>query len=389
MVKILMRISATVVPGIAPQWPELAVGGPLLTSPAWLRSMGGRFGDRMVTIVVSRDGAAKLAALATVQSKPAPGEFFDLHHVLVSPAPVLPLTDAARAARAGLASSAPPPERWVPNLVVMLPGYECVPVGSGRHDSGLLDRLADTACRWAQAQNLPTVAFLYTHPEPAGLGTALADHDFTGIPLSLTWALSVPADGGMNDYLAMLPAKRRRETTREIHRLGQAGVSVRQLEPREVLAESTLVAMAALRAQLVRKYRGKADEQREREKLGFLIADVCAGKAQVFAAEADDAMIGFALFCPHGDCWYCLAAGYDYADPRCRFCYFATAFYGAVPAAARAGVRSLAYGQGSGQAKRSRGCAGIPLTGWVRSADPAITAAVRASADITELQPAS
>jgi hypothetical protein len=383
-----MGISSEIWPGVAPQWPELAVGGPLLTSPGWLGSMSGRFGDRTDTVLVTQDGEPEVAALATVQSAPAPGEFFDLHHVLVSPALVLPLTDAARAARADLVSSAPPPDCWVPNLVVMLPGYECVPVGPGRDDVKLLGELADGACRWAEQQNLPTVAFLYTHREPAGLGTALADRGFIAIPLSLTWVLPLSA-GGLSDYLAALPRKRRREATREMRRLEEAGVSVRRLDCGELLAESTLATMAALRAQMVRKYRGRADVRRERTKIEFVLADVCAGRAEVFAAEADGTMIGFSLFCPHGDCWYCLAAGYDYADPRSRFCYFATAFYGAVPAAAQAGVRSLAYGQGSGDAKRSRGCVGQPLTGWVRSADPALTAAVLASAEITELQPAS
>jgi hypothetical protein len=383
-----MGISSAIWPGIAPQWPELAVGGPLLTSPAWLGSMSGRFGDRTDTILVTQDGEAKVAALATAQSSPAPGEFYDLHHVLISPALVLPLTDAARAARADLVGSAPPPDRWVPNLVVMLPGYECVPVGPGRGDVTLLGELADGACRWAEQQNLPTVAFLYTHRDPAALGTALADRGFTAMPLSLTWVLPVSA-GGLSDYLAALPHKRRRESAREMRRLEEAGVTVRQLDRDELLAESTLTTMAGLRAQMVRKYRGRADERRERTKIEFVLADVCAGQARVFAAEADGTMIGFALFCPHGDCWYCLAAGYDYADPRSKFCYFATAFYGAVPAAAQAGVRSLAYGQGSGDAKRSRGCVGQPLTGWVRSAEPALTAAVQASAKITELQPAS
>jgi len=383
-----MGISTEIWPGVAPQWPTLAAGGPLLTSPAWLRAMSGRFGDRTVTILVTEDGQAKLAALATVQTTPAPGEFFDLHHVLVSPAPVLPLTDASRTARLELARSAPPPDRWVPNLVVMLPGYECVPVGPGRDDDRLLGELARGASRWAERQDLPTVAFLYTRGHPAGLGTALAAHGFTAVPLSLTWVLPVPA-GGLSEYLATLPRKRRREAARELQRLEEAGVSIRHLDPGEVRAEPTLATMAALRAKLVRKYRGRADEQRERAKLGTLIADVCGGQAQVLAAEAGGKMIGFALFCPHGDCWYCLAAGYDYASPHSRFCYFATAFYGAVPVAARAGVGSLAYGQGSGQAKRSRGCAGVPLTGWLRSADPAITAAVRASAEITRLQPST
>ncbi len=383
-----MPISTQICPGVAPAWPELANSDSLLTSPAWLRAMSGRFGDQTVTIVVADDGDARLAALATAQSAPAPGEFYDLHNVLITPAPVLPLTDAARAARTDLMTTAPPADRWVPNLVVMLPGYECIPVGSGRYDRRLLDELTDGLCRWADKQGLPTIAFLYTRPEPPGLPAALADRGFTAVPLSLTWALTVPA-GGMTEYLAQLPPKRRREAGREIQRLTDAGVSVRRLDRAELLAEPTLGTMAALRAQMVRKYRGQAQDERERTKIGFLLEDVCAGQAEVFAAEADGNMIGFALFCPHGDCWYCLAAGYDYADPRYRFCYFATAFYGAVPAAARAGIKTLAYGQGSGQAKRSRGCLGTTLTAWVRSSEPELAAAVRASAEITELQPAS
>ena len=192
----------------------------------------------------------------------------------------------------------------------------------------------------------------------------------------------------MTGYLAALAPKRRAEAGRELRRLGEAGVHVRQLGPGELADEPTLTRIASLRAQMQRKYRGRADDLRELAKLRPLLADVCAGQATVFAAEAGGAMLGFTLFCPHGDCWYCLAAGYDYADPRSKFCYFATAFYGPVPIAARAGVRSLAFGQGSAGAKKSRGCLGLPLTGWLRSSDPALTTAIRASAQITELAPA-
>jgi hypothetical protein len=383
----LTEVSVRIWPGIAPQWPTLAVDGPLLTSSPWLNALAGRLGDQQLTIVVTQDGEARLAALATVHRTPAPGELFDLHHVVVTTASVLPLTESARAARAGLTAAAPPPERWVPNLIVMLPGYECVPVGPGRDDLALLRELVSGVVSWAEQQNLETVAFLYTHAEPAGLGTALSDHGFTAIPLSRTWVLPVPADG-FSAYLAALPPKRRAEAGRELRRLDDAGVRVRQLGPDELTDEPTLARIAALRAQMQHKYRGKADDQRELAKLRPLLADVCGGQAIIFAAEANDALIGFSLFCPHGDSWYCLAAGYDYADPRSRFCYFATAFYGPVPVAAAAGVRSLAFGQGSAGAKKSRGCVGLPLTGWIRSAEPELTAAIQAAAQVTELEPA-
>ncbi len=381
-----MGTAVRVSPGIAAEWPALAADGPLLASPTWLRVRRASFGNQMISIVVTQDGQAKLAALGTVVREPRPDEFYDLHFAVAGPAPVLPLTEAARAARAELARTAPPPERWVPNLIVTLPGNECVPVGPGRGDPALLGELVGGALTWAEQENLPTVAFMFTHADPPGLDLALAGHGFTAIPLSRSWVLPVPP-GGLDAYLAALPAKRRREASRELRRLADTGVSVRQLDLGELEAEGTLAALATLRARLVRKYRGKADDLRELGKLQRLITDVCGGQPKVFVAEADGDLLGFSLFCAHGDCWYALVNGYDYADERSRFCYFATIFYAPMPIAADSGVRSLAFGHGSGGAKKSRGAAGLPLTGWIKSADPELSAAAAASAKVTALEP--
>jgi len=383
-----MSVRTEICQGIAPGWAELASTGPLLASPGWLRAMDGRLGERVVTIVVSERGIARVAALGSVQTTPRPLEFFDLHHVLISTAPSLPLTDQARAGRAELAATAPGPGRWTPNLVVMLPGYECVPVGPGRDDPALLGALVDGACRWAARQDLRAVAFLYVREESAGLAGALAAGEFTSMPLSLTWDLPVPPDG-LAGYLRGLPRKRRQDATRELLRLGEAGVEIGRLDPGATLAEPVLRTLTALRCQLVRRYRGAADEPAERRRLEALIRDVCAGQAQVITAEADRRMIGYALFGGYHDAWHCLSLGYDYSDPRSRFGYFATAFYGAVPAAAAAGAATIGYGQGAARAKRARGCVGTPLTGWVRSADPDLAAAIRASAAVTALGPAA
>ncbi len=384
----MVSVSSTVHAGIAPQWPALARGGPLLTSVEWLRAMEGRLGGQTVTIVVSEHGRAVLAALASVQTAPAPREGFDLHQIFVSPTAPLPLTPAARTARAELADSAPPPQEWVPSLVVMLPGYECLPVGSGRHDARLLGELADAACAWAARHGMRTVAFLYTRPDDVSLAAVLADRGFVGVPLSLTWDLRVPA-GGLPDYLAALPAKRRREAKRELSLLDRAGVRLGELDRSALTSECALGQMAALRCQLVRKYRRHTDEKSERARLDRLINDVGAGQARVINAVVEDLMVGFALFCPYGSTWHCLALGYDYTDPRSRLCYFGTAFYGTVPVAAAAGAGFLSYGQGAAHAKRARGCIGTPLTCWLSTADPALAAAVHTSAAVTVLEPST
>lgn len=346
--------------------------------------MGGRLGSRIVTIVVSQDGEPVAAAHASVQTEPA-RDIIDLHHILVSPTPPLPLTQAARAARAELVSAAPPPPRWVPSLVVMLPGNECLPVGPGRDDVRILGELATAACTWADQHDLRTVAFLYTRPRDASLAAALAGGGFTGIPLSITWDLPVPASG-MAAYLDALPRKRRKEARREIARLEQAGVRIRELDRDTLTSGAVLDQLAALRDNLAVKYGKHSDLEAERARLSGFITDLGAGQARVIAALAGDVLIGFALFCPFADTWYCLAVGFDYADPRSRLCYFAVAFYGAVPLAAASGAKWISYGQGAAQAKRSRGCAGTPLTCWVRTKDPALEAAVRACASVSELE---
>lgn len=384
-----MSVTSAVCLGVAPRWAALAAGRSVYASPGWLATMSRRLGGVTVTIVVSENGEPVLAALASVQAAPAPREVFDLHYIFVSPDPPLPLTDATRGTRAELAGAAPPPGAWVPSLIVMLPGYECLPVGPGRHDPRLIGELVDAACAWAAGQCLRTVAFLYTRPDDVALAAALASRGFDAAALSVTWDLPVPA-GGLPGYLAALQAKRRKETRRELALLDRAGVRIGELD-RAVLASDVLGSsavlgdLAALRCQLVRKYGKDASPQAERVRLTTLIREVGAGEARVVTASADGELVGFALFCPHGDTWYCLSLGYDYADPRSRLCYFGTAFYGAVPLASAAGARWLSYGQGAASAKRSRGCAGTPLTCWVRTGDAALAAAVRTSAAITKL----
>ena len=364
--------------GVPPQWAPLAGTGPLFASPGWLRAMDGRLGAPPRAFVVDDGGRAALAALGTVQEVPRPGEFFDLWHVLAGPAPGLPLTGAARARREVLSRTAPPPSRWLPALVMMLPGYECVPVG----DPAFTGELVDGVRRWAAAQGIATVAWLYVRPD-AALDRELAGRGYQGVPLSVTWDLPVGPDG-LAGYLAGMPRKRRTEALREMARLGEGGVTVGLLGPEQVGA--AFDRLVDLRCQLVRKYRAGADVAVEAGRLRVLVDDVCGGRPVVVTAASGPDVLSFALFAPWGPDWHCLAVGSDYTDPRSRYAYFATAYYGVLPAAAAAGVQRLGYGQGASVAKRARGCVGTPLRAYVHSTDPEVAAAVRASAGVTELE---
>lgn len=375
-----VSIDIEVRPGLYTGWPGRTGDAPLLASPGWLRAMAGRLGPRPVTLIVREAGAVAAVSYGSVQERARPGEFFDLYHVLVSTALALPLTPPARASRARLAATAPPPDRWVPNLTVMLPGYECHVLGPGRHAPHVLGALVDGAVEWATGAGLGTVAFLYTTPDEPELAATLTDRGFTRIPLSLTWDLHLPGSHP-TDYLAMLPRRRRVEVRRERRLLRESGVTAVPVE-----AEAVFEDLVALRCRLVEKYRGPADVPTEAARLRALVEDVAGGAPRVQVALTDDgAIVGFALFAEHGRTWHAVAVGYDYRDPRSRLTYFETAFYSAAERAYAEGITTLGYGQGSWQAKRARGCRATALTGWFHSAERDLLDAVRASAAATRL----
>lgn len=374
-----MNATVLVEEGVSTQWPALATDVPMLATPGWLRAMEGRLGARPLTFVVREGGRAVLAAYASMQTAHRPGEFFDPHHVLIAPTADFPLTDSARAARAELAGSAPGPHEWLPSLVVMLPGYECVPVGPASTDGAALTALVSGVLRWAADAGVPTVTFLYTRPGQTELAATLRAAEFTELPLTYSWDLHLPGTG-IDDYLAALPCKRRREAHREARTLAEAGVRVGVAD-----VEPAFDDLVRLRCDLVAKYRGGADADRERSRLRTMIDVVAGGDPTLLLASVDGVPLGFALFAPHRDEWLCLAVGFDYSDSRSRLTYFGTAYYRAVETAYETGVTTIGYGQGAWQAKRARGCRPTLMTGWVHSTDPALGAAARASAAVTRL----
>lgn len=364
-------LTAEVVDGLAAEWPGLVGDGPLFATPGWLRAMDGRLGGRTVTVLVRRDGQAVLAAFASVQDVPRPGEVFDPHEMLLKPNPDVPLTPAATAVRAEVSATL----EWAPSLVLMLPGYECTPVGPAHADPDAALALVDAALEWAGRNGIPTVAALYTRPEATALTTALTARGFVAGPLPPTWELRLPGTG-LDDYLAHLPHKRRIEARRELRLLDRNGVRITPVD-----AHAAFDTLVDLRCRLVAKYRGgRHDPAAERRRLRHIVDDVAAGHPHVLLATADDTPLGFALFAGHAGVWHCLAVGTDYDDPRSRLTYFATAYYRAAEHAYANGIRTIGYGIGVRQVKQARGCTPVPLTGWAHSTDPATAAALHAIA---------
>jgi hypothetical protein len=364
--------------GVPDWWDELAGPVPLLGTQPWLRVMSGRAGRQALTFSVPAGGGRpQVAMYGTLQAGPRPGEVFDLHTLVGTSADLMPLTAAARAARAGL--DPPGPSRWTPSLVLMFPGYECFPVGPGGTDPATMDTLVGGLVAWARAAGVQSIGFLYMRPAAAALAGAAERHGFSEVPLTYSFDLPIPGPD-FADYLAVLPSKRRREVRRELRRIADAGIELTRPPVGEVFDD-----LVRLRCALVRKYRGDVDVDNERTKLRRSVDEVAGGEPHVFCATAGGTVLSAAMFAGTDRDWTGLVTGTDPTDPRSRLCYFATTYYEPVRAAAARGARLLRYGHGSWNAKLSRGCQPTLMTAWVLGLDPDVAAAVRRSAASTAI----
>ncbi|GII62164.1 hypothetical protein Skr01_22490 [Sphaerisporangium krabiense] len=364
-----MRAFAAV-PGRVADWDRLSAGGPMFATTEWLDAMRGRVPGAAYTFALREAGETRLALYGTVLDREATGEIFDLPYILAGDPRVFPLSEASRAARATWRP--PPAESWYPNLVVMLPGYECHALGPLAADPGALSELVGAIVAWAKEQELRAVAFLYTPPGAAALRQALPGHGFTRVPLSYSCELPLPG-AGFDDYLAALPRKQRTETRRELRVLAAAGVRVRAVPVTDVPED-----VVTLKCAHSAKYNGgPADRAKVRARLRGLCA---LRDPLLFRAERDGTLVGYGLFARYGDVWYCVSTGMDYARAESRNAYFATVFYEPVRLAPEAGVRRVHYGQATWRAKMSRGCEAVEMPGWVRAEDPALARVVADSA---------
>lgn len=361
------------VPGRPPEWRDLAAGGPMFATEEWLAAMRGRIPGDGVTFLLRDSGRARLALYGTVLREPGE-ELFDLPYVLAGDARPLPLSEDSRAARASWRP--PPTESWYPNLVVMLPGYECHPLGPLAADAGALSELTGAIVAWAGERGLRLVAFLYTPPGTAPLQDVLAAKGFSRVELAYSCEMALAGES-FDDYLGALPRKRRTEARRELRRLAQAGVRTRAVTVTEVPGD-----VVRLKRAHSAKYGGAPpDPARVRARL----AGLCAGSALLFRAERGESLVGYGLFTEHAGDWYCVSTGMDYDRGDSRHAYFSTVFYEPVRHAYLAGVRRIHYGQASLGAKLARGCHAVEVPGWVLALDERFAPVVAESARTSTL----
>jgi hypothetical protein len=364
--------------GLSDDWEFLDRWAPLPATSASLRAAAGRVPGKQLTFLVRESGSPVVGLYGTVTSNVRPYEMFNLHQVVTGTGSTFALSDESRRERAALGAGLAPAS-WQPSLVVMYPSYECFPVGPGATEKTYIESLVAAAVDWARSTGMRTVAFLYVSARPNQLSMVLRQAGFSSIPLSLSAILPI-AGSTFDDYLRTLPAKRRRMVRWERRQLENSGMAF-SLRP----LLDCLDDVVRLRCALVRKYRGEVDERSERQRLQHIAKQLADFEVGVFCGEYQQKIIGFSLFHGHQGVWYPYWTGTDYDHPRQRLLYFETLFYQPIQLAAAAGVRAIEYGQGSWPVKRSRGCAPVPLDGWVLPLDPELVEPTKASSRVSRL----
>ncbi|MBM9618452.1 peptidogalycan biosysnthesis protein [Streptomyces zhihengii] len=336
----------TVRPGVPDDWDALlGAGSPATLSRRWITLAEGRIPGGARTLALNGGHGPSVALVGGPVAEPTGHVRFDPFRVL-----------SGGSAADGVAELGPhpwrgrAPEDVFPCCLLMFPNYETAPAGPGAHDPVACGRWVDGLVDWARDNGMRSVAGLFLRPDFPVFTDALRERGFDIVPMvdrcdmDVTWQ-------DFDGYLATLPRKRRFAVRRELRDIALAGVVVGERPVGEEEPE-----LVRLRHQIVTKYGGVPDAEREAGSLRHLREHFGPENVTVVEARRDGALLSFSILVRDGAQWTVLMSGTDYDRPDASFTYFATMFYRPAELAPRLGITSMAYGLGTLQAKKLRGC---------------------------------
>jgi hypothetical protein len=327
-------------------WDEFAADAPATLRRRWITLAEGRIPGGIRTFTLrDRDGAPRVAAVGGVPAEPTGHVRFDPHRVL-----------SGGSAQEGVVPDGPHP--WAglpagvafPGCLLMFPNYETAPAGPGSHDPADCAAFVDGLVDWCRAEGLRSVSGLFLRPDHPEFLAALADAGFDVVPMVDRCDMDVAWDD-FDGYLAGLPRKRRFAVRRELRDIAAAGIVLGERDLRADEPE-----LVRLRRQIVTKYGGVPDAEREAASLRHLREHFGPGNVTVCEARQGEALLSFSILVRDGAHWTVLMSATDYERPDSTFTYFAAMFYRPAHLAPELGIRSLSYGLGTVEAKRLRGC---------------------------------
>lgn len=336
----------TVVPGVPADWDKYAGDGPAAGRARWIEFGRSWYPGPYQTFALWVDGVCRVAMGGTVLPAPAAVPRRDAYHMLTG-----------RTSHLGLFAGGTHP--WPadldpaavhPCLMLWFPNYAAFPVGTHAEDPAGLSEFVDELVAWARGAGVASVAVLYLTRRAEPLVAALAAAGFTTLPMgercdmAVTWS-------DFDGYLAGLPKKYRDESKRELNRMKDRGL-VRGVRPLEADEPELL----DLRCGLIRKYDGRVDRAEQAAIFDMIREYVAPEDITVFTVSSERRLLSFSLFIQDGPEWTVMLIGSDYGDPDAAYGYFSCMFFQPIEQSPARGVRLLAYGYGSLDAKRRRGC---------------------------------
>lgn len=331
--------------GIADDWDAGLGHAPATLRRRWITLAEGRIPGGAHTFSLGGDEGRSIALVGGVVDAPTGHVRFDPFRVL-----------SGGSVDEGVVANGPHPwqdrvsDEVFPSCLLMFPNYETAPVGPGARDPEALREYVTALIGWCRRHGVRSISALFLRPDYPEFLDALRQARFDVVPmvdrcdLAVTWH-------DFDGYVAGLPRKRRFVVRRELRDIAARGVIISERTLRDDEPE-----LVRLRHQIVTKYGGTPDPDREAGSLRHLREHFGAQNVLVVEARQDGDLLCFSILIRDGDHWTVLMSGTDYERPDSSFTYFATMFYRPAELAPRHGIRTLAYGLGTVQAKRLRGC---------------------------------
>jgi hypothetical protein len=336
----------TVTPGVPADWDSFAGDGPAAGRARWIEFGQSWYPGPYRTFALRDNGDCLVAMGGTVLPSPGAVPRRDAYHMLTGRTGHLGLfADGAHPWPADL-----DPDAVHPCLMLMYPNYATFPVGSAATRPEALRRFVAELVAWARGNGIASIAVVYLTPQAQPLLAELASGGFTTHPmgercdLPVTWS-------DFNGYLRGLPKKYRDETKRELNRMNERGL-VRSFRP----LASDEPELLDLRCRLIEKYDGSVNRAEQAAIFDMIRRYVASGDITVFTVTLEGKLLSFSLFIQDGAEWTVMLIGSDYGDSNAGYGYFSCMFYQPIELAPARGVELLAYGYGSLDAKRRRGC---------------------------------
>lgn len=326
--------------GVPADWDRYAGEGPAAGRARWIEFGQSWFPGPYQTFALrGADGECLVAMGGTVLRSPGAVPRRDPYSILTGRVAHLGLFDDGRHPWPATLE----PADVHPCLMLTYPNYAAFPVGTMRPD--VLREFVDSVVAWAKEHGIASIALLFLTPPAAPLLPELVSFGFTvgqmgsRCDMDVTWS-------SFDGYLDHLPSKRRVEVRRELRQLESSGL-VRASRP---LAEHE-PELLDLRCRLIEKYDESVDPAAEAAIFDKIRRHVPPSDITVFTVSSGSRTVSFSLFIQDGEEWTAMLTG-----SSSPLGYFSTIFYQPAAQAPSRGVRLLAYGYGSLDTKRRRGC---------------------------------